>query len=195
MEESRASIAELPRSWQSPDIPGLELLDGAFRDHVFPRHSHEGLMLSVMPSTHDAPAWARLQGPNQWPAALPDLRPVVLQWQAAATRVSMRLLRALSVALGQSESVLEPMYRDDPHVLVKLIRYPGRDATAGDQGVGAHEDSGLLSLLLRDDQRGLQVETAHGWVDVTPRAPVKNSKNVKPNCSTSRPGQPHIAWP
>jgi AraC-like DNA-binding protein len=48
MEESIASNDELPRSWQSPDIPGLELLDGAFRDHVFPRHSHEGLMLSVI---------------------------------------------------------------------------------------------------------------------------------------------------
>jgi len=95
---------------------------------------------------------------------------VVLQWQAAATRVLLRLLRAFSVALGQSESVLEPIYRDDPHVLAKLIRYPGRDATAGDQGVGAHKDSGLLSLLLQDDQQGLQVETSHGWVDVTPRA-------------------------
>lgn len=38
----------LPRSWQAPDIPGLELLDGMFRDHVFPCHSHDGLMLSVI---------------------------------------------------------------------------------------------------------------------------------------------------
>ena len=117
----------------------------------------------------DAPAWTRLQGPNQWPAALPELRPLVLQWHAAATQVLLRLLRAFALALGQSESVLEPIYRDDPHVLAKLIRYPGRDATTGDQGVGAHKDSGLLSLLLQDEQQGLQVETADGWVDVTPR--------------------------
>jgi AraC-like DNA-binding protein len=38
----------LPRSWQSKDVPGLELLEGTFRDHVFPRHSHDGLMLSVI---------------------------------------------------------------------------------------------------------------------------------------------------
>jgi isopenicillin N synthase-like dioxygenase len=118
----------------------------------------------------DAPAWMRLQGPNQWPAALPELRPAVLNWQAAATRVLTRLLRAFALSLGQGEDAFEPLYRNDPHILVKLIRYPGRDLTASDQGVGAHKDSGLLSLLLQDGQGGLQVETAHGWVDVAPRA-------------------------
>jgi isopenicillin N synthase-like dioxygenase len=117
----------------------------------------------------EAPAWTRLQGPNQWPAALPELRPVVLSWQAAAAQALIRLLRAFSLALGQPENVLEPIYAGEPHILVKLIRYPGRDATASDQGVGAHKDAGLLTLLLQDDQRGLQVETARGWVDVEPR--------------------------
>jgi isopenicillin N synthase-like dioxygenase len=119
---------------------------------------------------HDAPGWARLQGPNQWPASLPELRPVVMRWQTAAAQVLIRLLRAFSLALGQPEKMLEPIYGDDPHVHVKLIRYPGRGATAGDQGVGAHKDAELLSLLLQDDQPGLQVETAQGWIDVTPRA-------------------------
>jgi isopenicillin N synthase-like dioxygenase len=35
--------------------------------------------------------------------------------------------------------------------------------------VGAHKDSGLLSLLLQDDQGGLQVESSQGWIDVAPR--------------------------
>jgi isopenicillin N synthase-like dioxygenase len=124
----------------------------------------------ALPRSPDAPAWTRLQGPNQWPAALPDLRPAVLGWQAAATRVLTRLLRAFALSLGQAEDAFESLHRNDPHVLVKLIRYPGRDRTAGDQGVGAHKDAGLLSLLLQDDQAGLQVETAQGWIDVVPRA-------------------------
>jgi isopenicillin N synthase-like dioxygenase len=118
----------------------------------------------------DAPAWRRLQGPNQWPAALPQLRPAVMRWQAAALQVLSRLLSAFALALGQNEHMLAPLYRDDPHVLVKLIRYPGRDFTASDQGVGAHKDSGLLSLLLQDEEGGLQVESAQGWIKVTPRA-------------------------
>jgi len=123
----------------------------------------------ALAASPDAPAWTRLQGPNQWPPALPELRPAVLGWQAAATRVLTRLLRAFASSLGQREDVFEPLYRNDPHVLVKLIRYPGRDFTQSDQGVGAHKDSGLLSLLLQDDQGGLQVETANGWLDVAPR--------------------------
>jgi isopenicillin N synthase-like dioxygenase len=93
----------------------------------------------------------------------------VLNWQAAATRVLTRVLRAFALSLGQSEDVFEPLHQNDPHILVKLIRYPGRNLTASDQGVGAHKDSGLLSLLLQDEQGGLQVETAQGWVDVAPR--------------------------
>jgi isopenicillin N synthase-like dioxygenase len=124
----------------------------------------------VLARSTDAPAWTRLQGPNQWPAALPGLRPTVLGWQAAATRVLTRLLRAFALALGQRADAFEPLYRNNPHVLVKLIRYPGRDLTASDQGVGAHKDSGLLSLLVQDDVGGLQVETPQGWMDVEPRA-------------------------
>jgi isopenicillin N synthase-like dioxygenase len=123
----------------------------------------------VIPCTRDAPAWTQLQGPNQWPAALPELRPAVLNWQVAATRVLTRLLRALALSLGQTEDVFDPLHQNNPHILVKLIRYPGRNLTASDQGVGAHKDSGLLSLLLQDEQGGLQVESAQGWVDVAPR--------------------------
>jgi isopenicillin N synthase-like dioxygenase len=119
--------------------------------------------------TADLPPWARLQGPNQWPAALPELRPVVLRWQSAAMDVLDRLLRAFAAALGQPEDVLEPLYRHDPHYLIKLIRYPGRDTTDSGQGVGVHKDAELLTLLLQDDIGGLQVETARGWLDVTPR--------------------------
>jgi isopenicillin N synthase-like dioxygenase len=90
---------------------------------------------------------------------LPELRPAVTGWQAAATRVLSRLLRAFASSLGQSEDALEHLYRDSPHILIKLICYPGREHTGSDQGVGAHKDSGLLSLLLQDEQGGLQVET------------------------------------
>src|ERR1700679_1816245 len=35
-----------------------------------------------LPSTPKSPPWSRLQGPNQWPDALPELRPVLLRYQA-----------------------------------------------------------------------------------------------------------------
>ncbi len=46
------------------------------------------------------PAYLWLEGPNQWPAALPELRPVVLDWQARLAAVAHRLLRELLVSIG-----------------------------------------------------------------------------------------------
>jgi isopenicillin N synthase-like dioxygenase len=128
-----------------------------------------GAERQALPRSADSPPWTRLQGPNQWPATLPELRPLVLRWQQACIDVLRRLLRAFALALGQAEGALLPLYGNEPHHLTKLIRYPGRDTTESDQGVGAHKDADLLTLLLQDPVGGLQVETGRGWVDVEPR--------------------------
>ncbi|MGK9169410.1 isopenicillin N synthase family oxygenase [Inquilinus limosus] len=123
----------------------------------------------AIPQGPGVPPWLRLQGPNQWPAAQPELKTVLLRWQAELTRVAIRLLEAFAAALGQPEDALEPIYGDTPNQHIKIIRYPGRDATGSDQGVGAHKDSGFLTLLLQDTQRGLQVEGEDGrWIDAEP---------------------------
>jgi isopenicillin N synthase-like dioxygenase len=114
------------------------------------------------------PAWTRLQGPNLWPAAQPTLRPVVEAWQSACHDVALRLLRAFSLALGQSEDVFDASFATLPIQHLKIIRYPGRDQVAGDQGVGPHKDASFLTLLLQDSEAGLEVETAEGWLAADP---------------------------
>lgn len=114
------------------------------------------------------PAWTRLQGPNQWPASLPDLKTELLSWQAAVTNAAVRLLKAFALALEQDENAFDPIYVGEPNHRMKIVRYPGRDQTEGDQGVGAHKDGGFLTLLLQDDNKGLQVEYGGSWVDVDP---------------------------
>jgi isopenicillin N synthase-like dioxygenase len=114
------------------------------------------------------PAWTRLQGPNQWPSALPELRPALLAWQEKVTVVAIRLLKAFALSLEQEEDAFDPIYRDSPNHRMKIVRYPGRDATGDDQGVGAHKDGGFLTLLLQDENKGLQVEYDGSWVDVDP---------------------------
>ena len=112
--------------------------------------------------------WTRLQGPNQWPSALPDLKPPLLAWQTRATAVAIRLLKAFALSLDQPEDAFDAIYRDSPNHRMKIVRYPGRNATDGDQGVGAHKDGGFLTLLLQDDNKGLQVEYDGSWVNVDP---------------------------
>ncbi|WP_049194351.1 isopenicillin N synthase family dioxygenase, partial [Klebsiella pneumoniae] len=104
----------------------------------------------------DAPRWQRLQGPNLWPASLPSLKPVLLHWQQQMTQVGIRLLRAFAEALQLPENAFDQLYGDKPNEHIKLIRYPGQQETQSSQGVGAHKDSGFLSFLLQDEQKGLQ---------------------------------------
>ncbi|MEB7555143.1 isopenicillin N synthase family dioxygenase [Kluyvera cryocrescens] len=118
---------------------------------------------------HD-PRWLQLQGPNLWPESLPTLRPVLLQWQRAMTEMAMTLLRAFAEALQLPPEAFDTLYGEKPNEHIKLIRYPGQQETqSSTQGVGAHKDSGFLSFLLQDEQKGLQVEVSDGqWIDAKP---------------------------
>ena len=115
------------------------------------------------------PDYLRLEGPNQWPAALPELPGVIAEWDAALSSVGRTLLRHWAVALGSRPDSFEPAFAETPATLIKLIRYPARAASA--QGVGPHRDAGVLTLLLAEPgSRGLQVRPAgrRAWIDVPP---------------------------
>ncbi len=115
------------------------------------------------------PDWVRLIGPNQWPAALPGLREVVLAWQDEALRVSREVLRALAAALGQDEGYFDAWFDEESSLHVKVVHYPPRPTPQDEQGVGAHKDYGYLALLQQDDVGGLQVQPQDGgWIDVEP---------------------------
>ncbi|NPD15193.1 isopenicillin N synthase family oxygenase [Xinfangfangia sp. D13-10-4-6] len=114
-------------------------------------------------------AWNRLHGPNQWPEALPELKPVALDYQKRVTDLGVDLLQAIALSLGQDSDVFRPIYDPQPTQLLKLIRYPGRDVAESDQGVGAHKDSGIITILLQDEVAGLRVQNLAGeWLEVPP---------------------------
>lgn len=125
--------------------------------------------LAVGDVDRDAAPWLRLLGPNQWPEAVPELKALVLDYQARVTALGIDILRAIALALGQPEDAFAAIYQPQPTQLLKLIRYPGRDDTQSDQGVGAHKDGGLITILLQDQVAGLQVQTPEGeWIDAPP---------------------------
>ncbi|WP_300720209.1 isopenicillin N synthase family oxygenase [Pseudomonas sp.] len=128
-----------------------------------------GAERATVPQTDNSPYWTRLQGPNQWPEALPAFKPLLLEWQQAMTVMSLRLLRAFAEALSLAPDAFDPLYGDQPNEHIKLMRYPGQGPDESNQGVGAHKDSGFLSFLLQDVQAGLQVEIEEGrWIDASP---------------------------
>ncbi|GAA4483586.1 isopenicillin N synthase family dioxygenase [Microbacterium panaciterrae] len=113
-------------------------------------------------------AYNRLTGPNLWPAAQPELREIVSEWHEHLSGVARKLLRAWALALGAAESYFEENF-GDPSTLIKIVRYPGTHEPEPQQGVGAHKDSGVLTLLwVEPGKGGLQVERDGDWVDAPP---------------------------
>ena len=115
------------------------------------------------------PPHRRLVGPNQWPAEseCPGFRTTVSSFLDEMASLSERLMELLALSL---DSPRDRFREDEPNVQMKIARYPPapdvEDAGSnpidgvGTFGVGAHTDSGYLSLLLQDDVGGLQVKTA-----------------------------------
>ncbi|SHW01136.1 Isopenicillin N synthase [Mycobacteroides abscessus subsp. abscessus] len=65
-----------------------------------------------------------LQGPNQWPAAVPEFRPALESWDIALAEVGRKLLREWAIALGSDGAVFSEAFGDEPATLIKVIRYP-----------------------------------------------------------------------
>ncbi|MEV5505368.1 isopenicillin N synthase family dioxygenase [Streptomyces orinoci] len=115
------------------------------------------------------PGYWWLEGPNQWPAALPELRTAALHWIERLSTVARRLLHELLTAIGAPAGFYDDAFADRPHLHLKLVRYPGSAPDGAGQGVGAHKDYGFLTLLLQDQVGGLQVEGPDGsFLDVPP---------------------------
>lgn len=119
-------------------------------------------------ATESAP-WEVLEGPNQWNSASAELQVATTAWISTVSTIGIELLRAWAEALGQEPDFFDELFQD-PYSILKVIHYPAVPDTleqALDQGVGAHKDPGVLTLLLPEpDSTGLQVQLAGEWVDV-----------------------------
>ncbi|WP_405768177.1 isopenicillin N synthase family oxygenase [Streptomyces sp. NBC_00080] len=119
----------------------------------------------------DEPAYWWLEGPNQWPAALPALRTAALAWIARLSAVAEKLLHELLASIGAPVDFYDRAFGERAHPHLKLVRYPGSAGDGAGQGVGAHKDYGFLTLLLQDRVGGLQVQRADGLFHDVPPLP------------------------
>lgn len=117
----------------------------------------------------DDPLWLGLTGPNQWPSALPEMRPVLLGLLDELNDIGYSVLCALAVGLGCRGSLFEDWFGPEAHARLKLLHYPPRLTADHKQGAGAHRDYGFLSIVIQDGQGGLQIDDgSEDWVDATP---------------------------
>jgi len=118
----------------------------------------------------DVAAGKPLMGPNQWPAAMPELAPTLTDYSLAVMDCGRSLLRGFAVSLGLDPDFFRERFAK-PLARCSLIYYPPQPPESGsDQfGVAPHTDYGGLTLLNQDDTGGLQVRTRSGeWVTALP---------------------------
>lgn len=111
-----------------------------------------------------------LDGPNQWPAGQPELKPAMLAYFAAVERLSITLQRGFALALGLDADFFAPIFAQ-PMSRLKLNHYPPQDAPEVDNDIGVvpHSDSGGFTILWQDDNGGLEIQSKNGdWVGAPP---------------------------
>ena len=124
-----------------------------------------GPELEALPFNDEIPLWGRMQGPNQWPEDWSEFKDVTSAWLRDLRQVAIDLLHAFMLALGQKEDALDQLIIGSENELLKLIHYPKVEKKYH-QGVGAHKDSNILTLLLQDEIGGLQVLSGEQWIDI-----------------------------
>jgi isopenicillin N synthase-like dioxygenase len=107
--------------------------------------------------------------PDVWPAGVPELRPVTLDYYAHMERLAGRIMAIFALGLGLPADHFEAYI--DQHISgFRLLNYPPQPDVpdVGQLRAGAHSDYGSLTILSHGDEAdGLQVRQADGsWLDV-----------------------------
>ncbi len=142
----------MPLRYKGQGIEGKNLQEGFVIGHERPLGGHE------------------LNGPNQWPAPVPELRLAMTALFDAWEGLSRALLPGFAVALGLPRDHFAKEFTD-PTLVMKLNHYPPQDAPPDAEiiGVRSHTDYGAFTILWQDDNGGLEIRNKSGeWVVVPP---------------------------
>ena len=162
----------------SPQFRGWEQLGSELTNNEIDYREQIDIGVEAQAIANPDPWYLALIGPNQWPAeeALPEFRETVSDYFSRLGELSRQILRIMSLSLGLEEAHIENVFGQCPSPYLKLIRYP--HTREGASGVGTHKDSGFLTLLLQDNQAGLEAQANDdSWhpVDPLPNSLVVNT--------------------
>ncbi|XP_065858868.1 2-oxoglutarate-Fe(II) type oxidoreductase hxnY-like isoform X2 [Euphorbia lathyris] len=115
---------------------------------------------------------------SKWPSEelLPFWRPTMEAYISKALSAGRRLISLIALALNLDEDYFEKIgAMDGLEAYIRLLRYPGELGHSKEErfGVKAHSDYGMITLLVTDGVRGLQVckeqfKEPQIWEDVLP---------------------------
>jgi isopenicillin N synthase-like dioxygenase len=150
----------------SPQFRGYLPLEYTGNEGEKGKNLQEGFMIM-----HERPLDSfPMHGPNQWPRALPTLRPAMWDYFTTMENLAAPLLHGLALALGLKRDFFDGCHRR-PMSVLKLNHYPPQQIMDETEiiGVGGHCDGGSFTILWQDSLGGLEVRNKSGdWVGVPP---------------------------
>ena len=108
---------------------------------------------------------------NQWPDGLPDWRETLIAYYDQMERLTNELLRAFALALDLDEEYFLGFYKK-PLTQINLLHYPPKPIRPGLRqfGLRPHSDTTAFTILVQDNNGGLEVEHGSDWIEVPPIA-------------------------
>jgi isopenicillin N synthase-like dioxygenase len=162
-EKMQIEMARGGRAWRGYFPVGNELTSGV-------PDRKEGLYLGTE-LADDHPlvrAGTPVHGPNLFPP-LDGFRSTVLAYLDAVTGLGHQLMTAIALSLGLVQDYFARRYTADPLILFRIFNYPAPSTrSVGEWGVGEHTDYGLLTMLLQDENGGLEVKSNGCWIAAPP---------------------------
>ena len=107
---------------------------------------------------------------NLWPDQLPFFEKNVNEYYDLCTQIGMNILSFIEQALDLSENFFTDKF-ENPMSLLRCNYYPPRKSTLSDKdyGIAPHSDYGCLTILLTDNNPGLEIKNpSNEWESVLP---------------------------
>jgi isopenicillin N synthase-like dioxygenase len=111
-----------------------------------------------------------LHGKIPWPSAMPDLQPRMMAYYDKVDALGYELLALFELSLGMAAGTLKQFFKKDMNSL-RLLHYPPQrpDEDGVHLGARAHTDTNAFTILVQDDNGGLEIKNRDGeWVAVPP---------------------------
>ena len=156
----------------SPYNRGYERLGGQTLQEGAPPDLKEGFYIGEeIPMDHPRLRKSGFNlGPNQWPEGLRGFRETMEIYYGEMLRIGETMMSGIALSLGLPEDYFRD-FCHEPLTALKLLHYPPQPANPqpSEKGCGEHTDFGGITMLMQDQNGGLQVHGSDNqWLDAPP---------------------------